>query len=148
MLRDTDGNVQLSMRRWRRLTGESSKRTRRRGGGVRPARVELRSPPELTAEAGGAALLAAYEKRSERGVVCTSSSADHPGQQTARGLLWYLRPGSLAPMHFCMRELSDHEHLKQHQAFFSLDVHSTFFYTFHSFTFAIYFLLFRHSKCK
>ena len=102
MLRDTDGNVQLSMRRWRRLTGESSKRTRRRGGGVRPARVELRSPPELTAEAGGAALLAAYEKRSERGVVCTSSSADHPGQQTARGLLWYLRPGSLAPMHFCM----------------------------------------------
>ena len=60
-----------------------------------------------------------------------------------------------------MRDLSGHEHLKQHQAFFSLDVHSTFFYTFHSFTFAnaqgtdlrtgtvaIYFLLFRNSKCK
>ena len=69
MLRDTDGNVQLSMRRWRRLTGESSNRTRRRGGGVRPARVELRSPPELTGRrpGGGVALLAAYEKRSERG---------------------------------------------------------------------------------
>ena len=115
MLRDTDGNVQLSMRRWRRLTGASSKRTRRRGGGVRPARVELRSPPELSAEAGGAALLAAYQKRSERGVVCTSSSA---------------------PMHFCMRELSAHEPVRLFQAFFSLDVHSTFFYYFHSFTFA------------
>ena len=47
-----------------------------------------------------------------------------------------------------MRDLSGDEHSTQPQAFFSLDVHSTFFYTFHSFTFAIYFLLFRHSKCK
>ena len=46
MLQDTGGNVQLSMRRWWRLTGESSKRTRRRGGVVRPARVELRRPHE------------------------------------------------------------------------------------------------------
>ena len=47
-----------------------------------------------------------------------------------------------------MRDLSVHEDFRQHQDFFSLDVHSTFFYTFHSFTFAIYFLLLRHSKCK
>ena len=60
-----------------------------------------------------------------------------------------------------MRDLSVHEDLRQHQDFFSLDVHSTFFYTFHSFTVAnaqgtdlrtgtvaTYFLLFRNSKCK